>query len=131
LRLEQWNIARHKSAPTLIPLFKMSCKLRGTITRELPLHCTNLVRLWIPITVEQQRSRASTCPQDHQQRELCWNGYNLWFLKLCAFANLILKVNTFPIESKVESLAELSDGSIFSKILGGYRMRNLSVYPLH
>jgi hypothetical protein len=47
---------------------------------------------------------------------------SLYLLQLCALADLILQVNTFPLDSKVESLADLSDGLVFSKILGGCRM---------
>lgn len=32
-----------------------------------------------------------------------------------------VQVNTFPLESKVDSLAELSDGVVFCAMLGAYR----------
>jgi hypothetical protein len=54
---------------------------------------------------------------------------SLYLLQLCALADLILQVNTFPLDSKVESLADLSDGLVFSKILGGCRMEYLFVFP--
>ena len=43
------------------------------------------------------------------------------YLVLSTTANLIPQVNTFPLDSKVESLAELSDGLVLSKMLGGCR----------
>ena len=35
------------------------------------------------------------------------------------FANSLWQVRTFPLESKVDSFADLSDGFVLSKMLGG------------
>ena len=53
----------------------------------------------------------------------------LCYLAFSASANLIAQVNTFPLDSKVESLTELSDGFVLSKMLGECRTGTLLSFP--